>query len=249
MRNLKHLAVVCLLLFSTFAAGSVGATSTLPTYNSGSFGCNVVRFSYTGNGTVVNFRVVDGSDQVVSNTAVSKTNGTHTMTLKLNPRQQPGTLLQIQQNYGGWSNFGPATTCAGTADDGPPPAPWEQFGGENAYAAFRFVEDGPDNPVLVFLRVSNDGEGSILFYISKKMLERDYPCTGKLVEIYSSVDDLYHLRRLPTCEIQANVGPDFEGKTHVVGFSSIPPGDDVYDYTYFPGGPIMRWFGDDLMVS
>ena len=103
--------------------------------------------------------------------------------------------------------------------------------------------------MLVFLRVSNEGEGGLLFYISRKMLERDYPCTGEMIDVFSSDDGLYHLRRLPTCQLQANVGPDFEGKTHVVGFAQIPPGDEVYDYTYFDGGPMMYWFEGETALS
>jgi hypothetical protein len=81
------------------------------------------------------------------------------------------------------------------------------------------------------------------------MLEADYPCTGEVIEIFSSADGLYSLYRLPSCEIQANVGPDSEGKTHVVGFSTIPPGDDVFSYSYFAGGAYMRWFERDVLLS
>jgi hypothetical protein len=188
MKILRHLWIAGVLLFlSGVAVSGVRATVLPPTFNSASFGCDSVTFTYTANATPVNFRVVDGSSLVVSSSVLGQATGTHTLTITLTPPQPAGTILQIQQDIFGWTNFGPATACTGSAGAGediepPPPPRWEHFGGEDAYAAFRFIDDGPDNPVLVFLRVSNDGEGSILFYLSKKMLERDYPCSGKVID-------------------------------------------------------------------
>ena len=140
MRSFRRLLIgIILLLFSGMAVSSVGATSASPTYNSGSFGCSSVRFSYFAYYAAANFRVVDSSNKVVSNTVLGEYYGTYTITLKLDPAQQTGTILQIQQDYGGWTNFGPATACSGTADDSlPPPLPWEHFWRRKCLCRFPF---------------------------------------------------------------------------------------------------------------
>ena len=239
MNTLNKFRIGIMVILMLGLTTSVFATAPPPTFNGADFGCSTVTFSYTGNGSPVSYRVVDGDGDVVSNTQVGQTTGTHSMTLTLSPEQEQGTTLQVQHNYLGWNDFGPATACAGEGQDNQYIAlPWEYFGGEDAYAAFRFIEDIEGNPVLVFLSVDNDGEGSLLFYISEKMLDADFPCTGEQVQIFSSDDGLYQLWRLPDCQLQANVGPDAEGKIHVIGFSEIPPGDDIFTYTLVGINPL-----------
>lgn len=239
MKKLIYLFVGLFVITNTSTA--LLETYLPPDYKSGDFGCSSVTFTYYIEFALpFGFRIVDENDQVVSSTLINRSSGTPTVTIHLSPEQPQGTVLQIQHDFfGGWNDFGPATACAGDGNDNKYIAPpWEYFGGQDAHAAFRFLEDNTGNPVLIFLRVNNNGDGSIAFYISEKMLEQDFPCTDDLVQIYTSDDGLYQLWRLPDCQLQANVGPDAEGKIHVVGFSEIPPTDAVYSYTLVARQPL-----------
>ncbi len=243
MKLRKILPILLLVLVLSLATTAVYATGSPPTYNSGSFNCNQVTFSYTTNYATVNFRIVDGDDNVISNTVASQYNTTATLTITLNPAQDPGTVLQIQHDYyRGWTNFGPATACQGTGDPTnlPPPPPWQHFGGEDAYGAFRFFEDPPGNPIMVFLNVENDGHGNVAFYISQKMLESDFPCDGTTQTLYTSQDGKFNLYLRPDCHIQANVGPDAEGKMHIISFETIPPGETTQYWTIDAEGHVAQ---------
>jgi hypothetical protein len=242
LKKRKLLLIVILLLILSLCVSVAYATGSAPTYVDGTFNCNQVTFDYVANFATVNFRVVDDNDQVVSNLVTGINFGPDAITLQLEPEQEPGTVLQIQFDWGDWEDFGPATACAGTGStrNQPPPPAWQHFGGGDAYAAFRFFEDPPGNPIMLFLSVENDGYGNVAFFISQKMLDENFPCDGTTKTLYHSADGIYSLYLLPDCGIQANVGPDFEGKMHVIQFDTIPPGDSTRYWTIDAAGKIAQ---------
>ena len=76
--------------------GTASATGEPPEYVSGTFNCNQVTFTYDTYYSTTNFRVVDGDGNVISETVTSEYNAVATLTIQLDPAQEPGTVLTIQ---------------------------------------------------------------------------------------------------------------------------------------------------------
>lgn len=119
----------------------------------------------------------------------------------------------------------------------PTPPAYRQFGGEGARASVFLVdeENGSGNPILAIFDINEESQGTLLFYISITTLNEMYPADGgETILIYSNPDEFLEFYRLDTGELQINLGPDAEGKMHIISFNwdgSLPT-DVVYE-TYF----------------
>ena len=236
--------ILFVLLFGV--SGSASATSNISVSNVTAW-CNAVRFTWATEFTsVVWFRVVDGAGDVVGGPKQVQTDyesDTGTLTIHLDAPQPEGTLLTLQYNFGGvfWTPLITLQGCSGelgsseSASDGaePPPPMYQPMGGEGArLSLFIFDEDnGSNNPVLIFYRIDEESMGHLLFFIPSSSLAELPDNPEEPITIFESEDGLYGFYKLPSGEYQINVGPDNEGKVHVVTFTGVPP-ENVRGHTF-----------------
>lgn len=238
----KRLFGLILLLFVLgITALPTFATGELPTILNAEFYCDAVVIKYTP-GTYSEFAVrVSNGKGVISNeiTLISYYSFPYptdpiTLTIPLKPEQKEGKKLTVEvEIYQVWSDVLNGKCSGSYEGDGDiepiTPAYW-QFGGEDAYMGMRFITEVEDNPIVVLLDISNDSEGTVMFYIAASVLDEDYPCTGETYPIFQTEDNIHQFHRLDTCEFQLTTGPDFEGKTHAILFEGLPP-QNISQYT------------------
>ncbi len=239
---------IAALATGLLAVSGVGATGG-PFNGSADFYCDAVVVSYdvVGVGGALYFQVTDSANDPVGPAEnVPSAAGSYTEVLEVDPEQPEGTSLKVRFSFDGvnysdlFGNGIVTGDCSGEYSKGsgggrkkPPPPPYELMGWVGARARMFVVADanGPDNPALVIYRVNEAGVGSFLFYISKQELGELPENPDEPLVIYSSDDSKIVFYKLPTGEYQINVGPDAEGKTHVVGFTDVPP-TNIYSYTF-----------------
>lgn len=251
MKTTLRSILLFILFLLALPIGNVFATVG-GTLNSSTFYCDAV---------VVNFatfysyelRVYDGPNPATDNLLGSVTTvgdfglTAYTEIIPLNPSATSGTTLYIFLFDGAFDITASFTgtgaksgACSGQyfpAGQIPAPPAYRQFGGVGARAGVFIVDEnnGANNPVLTIYDINENSQGTLLFYISLNALQEQYPADGgKTILIYRNSDEFLSFYRLASGELQINLGPDAEGKMHVIRFNwdgSLPT-DVVYD-TYF----------------
>lgn len=228
---------------------TVLATYPATTVNSATFYCDAVVINYTvgASGLPIGFHVFDGPSAVTANNLGSvvhgTTAGTFNMMIPVSPQQTAGTTLYIIADYNNGAPYYTPTgvtsgNCTGLANPEEieinlaPPA-YRLFGGQGARASI-FIQsenNGANNPVLALYDVNEDSQGSILFYMSLNIAGiYEVPAGESSLLIYKNPDELIQLHLLASGEYQVNLGPDCEGKMHVLRFKW--DGGEPYDVTY-----------------
>ena len=240
-----------ILVFGFAAQIALATVSVNGVGGSARFYCDAVRFSYEIGGTpTIQFRITDALNNPLSSVVNGTGNAgypaeTYQVTIPLNSEQPDSTALKIQYNtFGSWIDlapFGltacsgllPGTSSSGDEDSSLPPPMYQPMGGEGArLSLFVFQDDnGSNNPVLAFYRIDEDSTGHLLFFIASSGLTEYPDKPDENIEIFRSDDGKYAFHKLTSGEYQITVGPDNEGKVHVVIFTGIPP-ENVRGHTY-----------------
>lgn len=233
---------------------------------SGVFHCDEVALNFASDYGGTNYLrvLVTPGDTVVSSAVPFTADGTfQPVTIPLAPTQSAGTMLKVQyaSDAGGpWydayyqtagqvvgSCVVPEPPDEPTGEDTqetapePPPSgllPYQLIGWEGARLSILVQTDPftPDNPMLMFYQINEQSEGTLIFYISKKMLS-EYPDTPAApIVIFESDDGKYRFSKLPNGEYEVRVGPDNENKVHLVYFTGVPP-QNVHIDSYFVALP------------
>lgn len=250
MKRLFILSILSAILF--LLPASVFATSPSGIINSADFYCDAVRINYSiaPNGSPIVFNIYNGANPNTATLLGSAfhglANGTFNMTIDLGDViADEGTRFYIfVETSTGFPlpqiiGYGRSGDCAGYL--GVVPTALNLFGGVGARATvlIQSENNGANNPVLVIYDVNEESEGSLLFYISLNNVINDYPAdAGETVLIFENESELIRFYRLASGELQINLGPDFEGKMHVVRFTWDGGDPYVISYTtYFVSAP------------
>lgn len=237
---------VFILFLMLLVIPSAYATFPAPTVNSARFNCDQVSINYSTNlgGGNLTFGIFDGSNPNTS-TLLGTFNhgvadGTFSATISLSSEQPSGTTLYIfaSVNGGDYGNANGTTSGNCRIRDGDEPfpvpyvPPYRQFGGEGARAGIFIIteENGSNNNRLTLYDINEEGEGNLLFFISINAVNAEYEANGETQLIFQNVDELISFYRLADGLFQVNLGPDAEGKMHIMRFDW--EGNDPFDVIY-----------------
>lgn len=241
---------VFLMMFSLLPISKIHATAG-GTLNSTEFYCDAVVVNLA---TYYNYdiRIYDGPDPnsdtlLGSITSVGDFGLTaYTDIIVLNTTVPENTMLYLfvfdgiyditSYMLGAGAKSGNCSGLYFPPSETPPEAPvYRQFGGVGSRAAIFVVDEdnGSNNPVLTIYDVNENSQGTLLFYISLNALNTQYP-VGETQLLYKNTTEYVWFYRMATGELQLNLGPDAEGKVHVIRFTwdGGLPTNVTYD-TYF----------------